>query len=173
VKRRVVVLAALSLCFLAGCYERVSHGNESIYRFVWWLGPVIIAAGLLGIPLGWLLRKWSPRWGFVLMVMGPVLLLIIAPAMYSDYVVIDDEHFEAQYGFWFAPSVHNLRFGDLREIRYVAVPGSRGSTYYELRCLSKTGRETVVDAGDLVRNTVPEILTRARARGVLVMDQTR
>ena len=170
---RAVLVAALTVCFAAGCYERVTRGNESIYRFAWWLGPMIIAGGLVGVPIGLLLRKWSKRLGFVLMGLAPVLLFIVAPAIYSDYVRIDDEHFEARYGFWFAPSVHNLRFGELREVRYVAVRGPRGRTNYELRCLNKTGQLSVVSAGDLVRNTVPEILQRAKLRGVQVVDETR
>ncbi len=171
VKGRTAFVAALALCSVAGCYEHVSNGNESIYRFVWWLGPLIIAGGILAIPAGWFLRRWSAKWGFVLMVMAPVLLVIVAPAMYSDRVVIDNEHFEARYGFWFSPSVHNLRFEDLQEIQYVAVPGSRGSTNYELHCLSKAGQLSVVHAGDLVRNTVPEILERAKAKGVRVVGE--
>jgi hypothetical protein len=167
-----LLLAALTLCLVAGCYERVSRGNESLYRFVWWLGPVVIAGGILGVPIGWLLRKWTPKWGFVLMFIAPVLLVIVAPAMYSDRVLIDDEHFEVRYGFWFAPSVFDLRFEDLSEIRYVVVHDARGRASYELHCLTNTGEVVVVHAGDLVRNTVPEILARAKARGVRVIAES-
>jgi hypothetical protein len=167
----VILVGLLALGLFAGCYEHVSRGNQSIYQFAWWLGPVVIAGGVLGIPAGWLLRKWSPKWGFVLMGLAPLLLLFVAPAMYSDRVLIDDEHFEARYGFWFNPSEHNLRFQDLREIKYVEVSGNRGRTNYELHCFTKTGQVSVVHAGDLVKNTVPEILARARARGVVVHSQ--
>jgi hypothetical protein len=166
-----VLVGALTLCVMSGCYEHALQGNASIYRFAWWLGPMLIAAGVLSVPAGWLLRQWNAKWGFVLMILGPILLVVVVPAMYSDYVVVDDEHFEARYGFWFSPTVHNVQFQELREIRYVAVPGSRGRTDYELRCLSNTGQVSVVHAGDLVKNTVPEILARARARGVSVASQ--
>jgi hypothetical protein len=170
VNRGAMVVVALTICFLAGCYERVARGNASVYQFAWWLGPMVIAIGLLGIPMGWLLRKWSRKWGFVLMGMAPLLLLIVAPAMYSDRVLIDDEHFEARYGFWFNPSVQHLRFDGLREIRYVEVPDNQGKTNYELQCVSKTGQVSVVPAGDLVNNAVPEILARAKESGVRVVD---
>lgn len=171
--RGMAVLAGvLALGLVAGCYERVSDGNQSVYRFAWWIGPTVIGAGILGIPLGWFLRKASAKWGVALMILGPILLGIVAPAMYSDRVVVDDEHFEATYGFWFSPSVHNLQFRDLREIRYVAVPGRKGRTNYELHCATHSGAVTVVHAGNLVKNTVPEILARARARGVIITGET-
>jgi len=169
----VVLVGVLALCLISGCYEHVSRGNQSLYRFAWWVGPMVIVGGILGVLIGWLLRKRSQTWGVLLMVMAPVLLVIVAPAMYSDHVLIDDEHFETRYGFWFSPAKHNLRFEDLREIRYVAVPGSRGSTNHELHCIANTGQTSVVHAGDLVRNTVPEILARAKARGVIVPSQIR
>jgi hypothetical protein len=158
------------MCSIAGCYEHTTRGNESFYQFASWLGPVIIGAGILAIPIGWLTRK--SKLGFVLMCMGPVLLLFVAPAMYSDRVVIDDDHFEAHYGLWFNPSVRNVRFSDLREIRYVSVQGTRGRIKYELHCVNKNGNEAVVPAGDLIKYTVQEIMTRAKAKGVIIVDQT-
>jgi hypothetical protein len=170
-KRLAALAGLLALCLVAGCYERVTDGNASVYRFAWWLGPAVIAGGILGVPVGWVLRKVLPRWGLALMVLSPFLLILVAPAMYSDRVVVDDEHFEARYGFWFSPTVHNLRFRDLRQIQYVGVPGSRGRTKYELHCVTSAGQATVVSAGDLVRQTVPEILARAKASGVVVVNQ--
>lgn len=164
-------IAVLLLCVLAvGCYEHVTRGNVSIYGFAWWLGPCVIVAGIAGIPVGWRFRQ--TKWGFVLLILAPVLLVIVAPAMYSDRVLIDDDHFEVRYGFWFSPTVHNLRFADLSDMRYVAVAGNRGRTNYELHCRSKTGVLTVVHAGDLVFNTVPEIMARASAKGVAVANLT-
>jgi hypothetical protein len=166
-----VLVGVLVLCLLCGCYERVVHGNQSIYRFAWWIGPLVIAAAFVALPLGWILRRWSKKYGFVLMALSPVALVIVAPAMYSDYVLIDDEHFEARYGFWFHPNEQKLRFQDLREVQYVPLRDNRGRIKYELHCIAKSGQMTVVPAGDLVKNTVPEILERARARGVVIVNQ--
>ncbi len=171
-KRCMTVCAAvLLICLVSGCYEHVTDGQKSLYQFAWWVGPLVIAGGILGIPIGWWIRKWNAKWGFVMMGMAPLLLVIVAPGMYTDRVLIDDEHFETRYGFWFDPSVHDIRFDNLREIRFVAVPGSRGRTNHEMRCTTKKGETTVVHAGDLVMPTVPEILARAEKRGVKVVVQ--
>jgi hypothetical protein len=168
---RAAVVAALMLCVFSGCYEHISRGNESIYRFAWWVGPAVIGGGILAVPIGWLVRKRIPRWGFALMGMGPFLIILIAPAMYRDHVLIDDEHFEASYGVWFQPTVHLVRFDDLSEIHHVAVRDRRGSINYEIHCLKKDGQTSVVHAGTLVKNTVPELLARARAKGVRVLTE--
>ncbi len=89
--------------------------------------------------------------------------------MYSDRVLIDDQHFEATYGFWFSPTLRQIRFDELSEIQYVAVRGRRGRINYEIRCLKKDGQSSVVHAGDLVKNTVPELLARAKSKGVNVV----
>ena len=166
----ILVLLAL-LCLVAGCYEKTTRADESVYHFAWWLRAVVIAAGLLMLPAGWLLRRRNQGLGVILMILAPVLLVIVGPAMFNDRVVIDAEHFEARYGFWFSPSEHNVRFDDLREIRYVAVRGARNRIKYEVQCVRKDGGTTVVHAGDLVRNAVPEILSRAKAKKVPVLTQ--
>jgi hypothetical protein len=163
----------LSLCLVCGCYERAAQGNQSVYRFAWWLGPIVIGGGILSVPIGWLLRTWSKKWGFAILCLGPVMLAIVAPAMYSDRVVIDDDHFEAKYGLWFSPTQQSVRFRDLNEIRYVGIPGRRGRMNYELRCMTPAGQVIVVPAGDLVRQTVPEILQKARARRLAVVNEVQ
>jgi hypothetical protein len=153
----------------SGCYEKVVQGDESVYRFAGWVGIVVIAAGLVGIPAGWLLRRWSAKWGFVLMGMSPLLLILIAPAMYSDRVVVGPDGFHARYGIWFSPRVHDVRFDTLKEIRRVGVRNSKGRINYELHCVRKDGEVEAIAIGDLVVKAVPEILSRAKARHVPVI----
>ncbi len=93
--------------------------------------------------------------------------------MFSDNVLMDDEHFEATYGFWFSPTKQDIKFADLQSITYVEVKDSRGRSSYEMHILQKTGSAFKLPAGDLVRQTVPELFDRAKARGVTVIDLVR
>jgi hypothetical protein len=164
-------LAAFALCGVSGCYEKATHGDQSIYTFATWLGIAVILGGLIMIPAGWLLRRASMKYGITMMVLGPLVLIIAAPAMYSDRVVVDAEHFEARYGIWVSPYTHNIRFDDLRAIQRIGVPGRRNRTTYQLHCIRKDGTNEVVPIGDLVVNAVPEIMQRARAKQVLVSGE--
>jgi hypothetical protein len=174
--------ALLVVCFLSGCYERITKGDQSIYHFAKWVGPLVILGGIVALPLAWFIyqgskrfdhvsiRQWGARFALVLAVVGPVALALVAPGMYMDRVVVDADHFEASYGMWFKPSLHTVRFDDLSEIRFATVPGPRGRKVRQLHCKEKTGTTHVVAVGDLLINAVPEILEKARTKGVSVFQ---
>jgi hypothetical protein len=172
-QRTIAIIGAIFLCSLSGCYEHVTHGNESTYHFAWWLGILVIAGGLAVMPLGWLLRKWVWRAGMTVMCMGPFLIVLIAPSMFTDHVTVDNKHFEARYGIWFTPSVIDVQFADLQKIRYVPVRDSNDKIKYELHCMKRAGGDTVLPIGDLVKFTLPELLEKAKAAGVEIVDETR
>jgi len=166
---KVLALAvAPLLCFVSGCYERTTNGTESIYRCAAWTGPTIIGIGIVALLASWLLFKWNKGVGITIAIVTLFLVPLLAPSMYVDRVLVDDDHLESTYGFWFSPNVRSLRFEDLAEIRYVALAGYRGGTKYELHCLTHKGRVEVVHGGDLAINAFPEILERAKAKGVAV-----
>ena len=169
-KRTLLVIMALAtVCLLSGCYDRVQRGEESVYHFAMWARILVIGAGVILIPLGILLLIFiKQRWGFIPIILGPVLLFLVGPSMFTDYVVVDANHFEASYGLWFSPNVHHVKFRELRELRHVAVRDSKNRIKYELHCKHMNGSVTVVHCGDLVRNAVEEILSKARAAGVSV-----
>jgi hypothetical protein len=108
-------------------------------------------------------------WAFVLIIMGPFLLIFLAPVMYMDRVVVDEAHFEGRYGFWFAPTKFDIRFDDVREMRYVATRDHKNRIKHELLCVMKGGDTRTVSAGDLVRNAIPEILSRAEEKKIPVI----
>ena len=106
------------------------------------------------------------------MVLGPPFAGLFAPMLASDRVACDADHFEARYGFWWSPSEFNIRFADLREIRWVTKEGwSRGRKTYSnfLDCVLKSGPTQQVSVGTVMKEAVDEILSRARAHGVPVI----
>lgn len=157
----------------AGCTEHVTEGNQSIYQFSAWVGPAEIAFCSVLIVIGWWLRKRYKYFGYPAMLLGTLFILILPGASFHDRVVVDDEHFEATYGFWFNPNQHNIRFKELREIRYTYVFRRRGSKHYQLRCLKQSGETEIVHVGDLVTHTVAEILRRAKDQGVTIVDHSQ
>ena len=116
------------------------------------------------------MSRWTAKYGYTISVVSVVAIIVVVPAMYCDKVVIDDEHFEAKYGFWFDQSIHKVTFSDLQEIRYVERMDSRNKRQIDLECVHKSGSVDRVHAGDLVINAVPEILRRARQKGVPITE---
>ena len=134
-----VILALMLLTAVSGCYDKSVNGDASVYKFESWVGIAVIAAGLMGMAIGFLLRKWSLRYTIVLMGMGPLLILIIAPTMYLDKTLVDANHFEGRYGLWFDPRRFNLSYDELRSIHYLEVE-ERDSVRVKCTAFGKTAR---------------------------------
>jgi hypothetical protein len=122
-----------------------------------------------------LLRKRS-NLGWVLIIGGPLALAILVPAFFLDRVTVNPERFRLVTGFWFAPTVHDVRFDDLSAIEVIGEErhtrsGTRMSYY--LLCHRKTGGAEKVPVGDLMKQGATDrILQVARGKGIHVANQT-
>jgi hypothetical protein len=114
--------------------------------------------------------------GIGLLILSIVLAALVFPAMILDKVRVDAQHFETHYGFWFAPSKHNVRFDDLREMKLVTYEqrtrrGGRRSKQ-KLVCIHKSAApQDTVHLGTLVKEAAPEILRRAAESGVTITEE--
>lgn len=163
----LVILCAI-LASLAGCSERTVRGDVSSYRFAWWTGPTAVAACLGAVPLGLRLRKVNRR-ANGLLIAGPVLLVLLVPALWLDEVEVRPEGFRARQGLWVRPYRDDIRFDDYSHVHYARARKVRGSDTRHLRFTPKeiTGGEVrAIPARTLLREAVPEILERASARGM-------
>jgi hypothetical protein len=169
---------ALAIVFgaLSGCTQRRKQGDETTYRFEWWIAPAVAAAGLASIPIGIFLCRRTPRWGnrwllgvMMLTVLPGVILGIVAPGVRGDRVIVDSAHFETTFGLWFSPTREVVTFADLTAIdvraRTERTRVGRRVTY-DLFCKHKSGEMQIVPVGDLLSQAVDDILGRAQARGV-------
>ena len=172
-RARLAAAMTVVLFLAGGCVDRSVSGDQTTYDYAWWVPVVVLLGSLVAFPVGLLIRKRAGRIGIGLMILSPVLAVLVFPAMLLDKVKIDSQHFETHYGFWFAPSKHNVRFADLVEMRLVTYQERtrRGGrrTKQKLLCIHKDAApQETVHLGDLVRHAAPEIMDRAQARGVAV-----
>ena len=174
--RGLLAAATFAMLFLAGgCVDRTVTGDSTTYDYAWWVPVVVLVSALVAVPAGLMIRRRSGRAGVGLLILGPVLGVVILPAMILDKVKVDSEHFETHYGIWFAPSKHNVRFDDLRELRLVTYEerGRRGrrTTKQKFVCVHKSAApQDTVHLGTLVKEAAPEILKRAAERGVALTE---
>ena len=171
-----VSIATGILLGAGGCVDTTVSGDATTYDYSWWVPLVTLVSSLVAFPIGLVMRKRSGRIGGGLMVMSPVLAFLVFPMLLLDKVKVDAQHFEDRYGFWFAPSRHNVRFDDLKEIRLVTYQqrtrrGGR-TTKQKLVCIHKNaGTQDTVQLGTLVKEAAPEILRRAGERGVTITEE--
>ena len=173
-KRRMRwIVAAMGLAAVSGCYQQTSENGGLVFSYQAWV-PVAVALGCLAlVPVGILLFTQKKRlWGVVLALGGPIAAIVIAPTMYKDRVVVNDDGFYSRHGFWWDPTVHEIKYDDLNLVKLIVEEkiGRRGrksySYYYD--CSFKSGKQERVPLGDLIRQALPEITGRFRKHGVQV-----
>lgn len=160
------------LC-LAGCYRREMDNNGLVFSFQTWVPILVGLAGLVALPAGILMFAKEQRfWGAILAVGGPVIAVGVAPGMFLDRVVVNDQGFYSRHGFWFNPTIHDIRYHDLSLVRLVveerpARGGGKNYSYY-FDCSFKNGQQERVPLGDIMREALPEIAAQFRQHGVPV-----
>jgi hypothetical protein len=177
-----LVLAVLVLA-ASGCVKQKVQGDTITYTFETWVafagGLGAVAAGIVG----WFLSDfgtgsvWSyfsiKRTGWGLMIGAPVMATALLPAVFTNYVKVDDYHFEAKNGWWWSSEKHNLRFDQLEQIDIAQElrPSRHGtSRMYFFDCVFHSGGHERIELDPLMTEAVAEILKRAKDRGVEVID---
>lgn len=171
---RLTVAAILGAS--CGCAEERVVGDTTVFTFALWVPALVFLACVVATVAGWFLRKKSTRWGWILLIAGPLAGAVVAPGLLLDKVTVNDERFTLHTGFWFAPTAHQVRYGDLSVIEFMAEErrSRRGKrTSYYLLCHKKSGETERVPVGTLMQEgAVIKILDKAVERGVPVYDRT-
>ena len=168
---RFALLALTALAFTGCTTERVD-GDTTVFTFAWWLPMLILVGGVVSLGAGVLLRE--NRYGWVLMIGGPIAALFFAPSLWSDKVTLNHDHFTQRTGLWFAPKFQDIRFADLTSIDLTAetrrTRRGRSTSYYML-CHCKSGEDAKIPINDLMkRKAAASILAEAAAHGITIND---
>lgn len=174
-RRLLAPLAAVAL-LTAGCVTESRDGDTTVVAFAPWVGLLAILGGLAAVPVGLLARRWKPFLGWALVVLGPVGLVVLAPGLFLDRVTVSPEKFTLWTGFWFSPTVHEVRYDGLSEVAITAEErtGRRGrkSVSYYLECRGKGGAQKV-PVGDLMKEGgLKHILDMADRKDIPIVDRT-
>jgi len=168
------VMAGVPLAVIvASAWYRVSrNGDVTTVSFAWWTLLLALLVGLAVAAYGFrVYRKRSHyyRYGPVLMVMGPVLIILTIPMLLLNKTVVDDQRFEIADGMWWNVQRHQVMFDDVRSARLeTQEKQTRNTTYLERRLvlvMKDGGAQTIV-----VRNTLvgawPDLVRHFQSRGI-------
>jgi hypothetical protein len=159
----------------AGCTKRVAEGDTVTHSFAWWVPVSVFVGGLVAAPAGWSILRKSNRWGWGLLILSPVAVLVFFPGLLTDNLTIDAKQLSLKTDFWFMPTRHELRFDDVANSDLTAQKRRtrRGSrTSYTLECRLKSGATQTVPVGDLMKAALPDVVDRLRSRGTPFTDRS-
>lgn len=77
----------------------------------------MLVGGVIAAVAGWFLREITARFGWALLVLGPLGAILGAPSFFRDRVVVDDSKFSMRSGIWGLTSTHEVVYADLQRVR--------------------------------------------------------
>jgi hypothetical protein len=154
----------------AGCVSRQVLGETTIHSIESWVVVVTALGATAVIVAGWLLRRSRKRIGIAVMAAAILVLVTTVPGLALSRSLVDPEHVDWSHGFKFT----SIRFYELDEIDHTIkrIPIGMSIQYvHYLDFRKKTGEVIHVQveprAGLHLQEAIPEIIRRARARGVV------
>lgn len=169
--------AVLVMLSISGCVKATEDGSGTVYTFERYVFELVLLAAFAAALIGWVLQRRGGRigaYGWSTLAFGFVLLVVLAPALWSDYIRVDAQGFELKTGLWFSPTHHMIDFNKLTSIALTDEirSGRNGKrTNYFLVCEQHAGPSEKVPVGDMMKKALDDILQRANEHGVIVMDQ--
>jgi hypothetical protein len=167
------------LCLIAtaaGCTREETQGDLKIWTYESWVGVVAILAGI-AVTVGALALRKSGFGAYVVAFFAIAFTVGFAPFGFVDYIKLDKEHVSTRWGFWFTPTIHEIRFDDVSRVDHTKEEkrGRRGrkSTSYYLVFTSRSGVQDKLGVGNsLMKAAKEEIVLALAAKGLEVNDLT-
>ena len=127
-------LAFAPLCLLmTGCVTSSVSAAGTRFHYAWWLPLGLFMAGLVFIPIGLALTKQSARFGWGLMIAGPIAALAFAPSLFLEQVTVTDKVIDVRSGIWGMTANQTIDFDSVKTLRIAQeATGGRNSRLIEV-----------------------------------------
>jgi hypothetical protein len=170
-------LVGLAFATLCGCVREEVEGSTHVYRNELWVPFTVLLGGVAAAGVGWFLKKSSARYGWTLLILGPLAALLLAPSLFLDRGTVNDTGFVLRTGILGMTAVHDVKFDDLQMVRITREEsrGRRGSkrTNYYMVCERKDGSSAKVPLGnDVAEAAALRFLHVLDEREIPVINQT-
>jgi hypothetical protein len=148
----------------------IKNGHTMIYKFPGYVLALPIVAALVLAVLGIVVirKHWPLRVSLILFGLAVFVGGLMAPAMWMDRVVLDEEKLEQTTGFWWSPTIKGFRLAEARFVQIVTRRDSKGRKYEVWQVQMKDGRVQEIDPGDLWERNGKDITDRLGAEGIEV-----
>jgi hypothetical protein len=175
---RLLALPSVGLlALLSGCIRQTVNGSETTSQYELWVPILMILGGLVLVPLGWVVRPKNSRFGWALLILGPVLALGFGPTFFTDKVTINDSSLHVRTGFWAAPTDVAVKFDDVRSLRLTSETrrtrrGGRTTNHYFNFDMKSGPSQKVQFDTKLMSAARDRVLAELEKRDVPVVDMT-
>lgn len=178
-------LAFAPLCLLmTGCVTSSVSAAGTRFHYSWWLPLGLFMAGLAFVPLGLFilgvrfgsirlaLTKQSPRFGWGLVIVGPIAALGFAPSLFIEQVTVTNKVIDVRSGLWPMTANQTIDFDSVKTLRITwGTIGSRRKRSVQILSFEmKSGSNAQLWLDNDVKGKAGYLIeTMARARDIPVV----
>jgi hypothetical protein len=161
--------------FLLGHVKRQASGDTTSYAIEAWVIAVVASVAITVGVLGWYVRRKRKWFGYLMLGCGVLVLCTTVPGLSLSRTVVDPDHVE-----WNRGSHHySFRFDELGGVEHTVKKIPLGSIIkrdvHYLDFTKKSGEKVHIQldlgADRILQDAIPEIIMRARERGVLCIEK--
>ncbi|WP_428307356.1 hypothetical protein [Lacipirellula sp.] len=172
--RLPLLLAAVA--FSTGCIRETTEGTAHVFQNELWVPIVTFLGGIAACVGGWFVKSHSERFGWAMIILGPIAAIGFAPSLYLDRAAVDDSGFSLRAGIWGMTAVHDVKYDSLRQIHLTKEEsyGRRGKKVsYYMVCDRTSGEPAKISLGNqCAEAAAPLFLDAAQARGIPITNET-
>lgn len=174
--QRPLLLALVLFCALTGCVSEKTDGDTIRITYEIWVWFSLFFGGIAASFVGWVLRKFSDRLGWVLMLLGAAGALYFGPTTFLENASLTPTKFNLNTGFY-ASNHFEVTLDELQSAIVIMeeTRGKRGrkNKHYYLVCTEKNGKQNKLPLSNAIfKKAMPHLRDRIRERGIDIIDQS-
>ncbi len=171
--RRPVQFLTLTALLLSviGCVSEQTSGATQTFTYAWWLPTLVVLGGIAAVPAGLAVKTKSERYGWGLLIAGP-LFAVLGAFLFSERAVLDDSGFVTSRLF----NSHDVRFDSLKLVRITSEveTGRRGrkSTKVYVTCTRADGSTAKIGVTNAVLEAaIPRFIEKVAQRNIQIINE--
>lgn len=174
--QRPLLLVLILLLGLTGCVKENVEGDTIHISYELWVWFSLFFGGIALSVVGWVLRKFSERFGWFMMLGGAAGAIYFGPTTFLENATLTPSKFNLNTGFY-ATNHFEITFDQVQSATVIMeeTRGKRGrkNKHYYLVCTEKNGKQQKLPMSNAIfKKAMPHFCDRIRTMGVDVIDQS-
>lgn len=175
--QRPLWLLLLLLLSLTGCVKEKTDGDTIRITYEIWVWFSLFFGGIAISVVGWVLRRLSERFGWLMMLGGAAGALYFGPTTFLENASLSPTKFNLNTGFY-ASNHFEVTLDELQSATVIMeeTRGKRGrkKKHYYLVCTEKNGKQNKLPLSNAIfEKAMPHLRDRIRERGIDIIDHSR
>lgn len=174
--QRPLLLVLVLLFGLTGCVKESTDGETIHITYELWVWFSLFFGGIAASVGGWVLRKFSERLGWFMMLAGAAGALFFGPSTFLENAKLTPTKFNLNTGFY-ATTHFEVTLDELQSATVIMeeTRGKRGrkNKHYYLVCTEKNGKQSKLPLSNAIcEKAIPHLADRIHERGIDIIDQS-